>query len=80
MGQAGHIRHSSPFFTLNAVLSISFPLLQTCSAISPLSLCLNPQVAKLFASGSPSEVVLSDCHQLDAPAMTALLQECVTPR
>ena len=44
-------------------------------------LCLCPlQVAQLFASGSPGEVVLSDCHQLDAPAMTALLQECVTPR
>lgn len=41
---------------------------------------LCPKVACLFAEGAPTEVVLPDCHQLDAAAMTELVQACATSR
>ena len=40
---------------------------------------LTPDVAKLFVEGAPSEVVLSNCTQLEEPHMQGLLRECSTP-
>jgi DNA repair protein RAD7 len=41
---------------------------------------MSPEVAKLFTEAGPSEVVLPDCTQLDAPLLAALLADCATPR
>ncbi|GAX78034.1 hypothetical protein CEUSTIGMA_g5476.t1 [Chlamydomonas eustigma] len=41
---------------------------------------MSKEVAQLFAQGAPAEVVLPDCHHLDAVSMTDLVQECVTYR
>ena len=40
---------------------------------------LSPSVAKLFAEGAPSEVVLPNCTQLEEPHLQSLLRECSTP-
>ena len=34
----------------------------------------------MFSAGTPGEVVIPDCHQLDAPAMTLLVTECISSR
>ena len=41
---------------------------------------LAPEVAKLFVEGSPGEVVLPDCTQLEEVHLASLLQEAATPR
>ena len=38
------------------------------------------QVAALFSGCAPTELVLPDCTQLDAPAMASLLKECATTK
>ncbi len=38
------------------------------------------QVAKLFAEGAPSELVLPNCTQVDAAWMSDLLREACTPK
>lgn len=36
-------------------------------------------MARLFFDGSPCELVLTDCTQLDAACMLELLQDCISP-
>ncbi|PNW75825.1 hypothetical protein CHLRE_12g559050v5 [Chlamydomonas reinhardtii] len=41
---------------------------------------MSPEAARLFATSAPTEVLVPDCTQLDAAAMTDLLKEVTGPR
>ncbi|KAG2430452.1 hypothetical protein HXX76_009975 [Chlamydomonas incerta] len=41
---------------------------------------MSPEAARLFATSAPTEVLVPDCTQLDAPAMADLLREVAGPR
>ncbi|KAG2431299.1 hypothetical protein HYH02_013430 [Chlamydomonas schloesseri] len=40
---------------------------------------MSPEAARLFATSAPTEVLVPDCTQLDAPAMADLLREVTGP-